>query len=104
MKLSKLISVLQDELKNNGDAEHVALGLALQGDTPSRIDAYGAINLVSDHANYPNGIVYLVADYEVLPPPKHTTPLKRRQEKQADEPARQRISHPKPGVTAHRCV
>jgi len=104
MRLSQLIAALQVELEKNGDAEHVALGIAMIGDVPRRFDVYGVIEVLSDYPNYPNGMVYLVATHKGTsdaPKPKRRA---RGKAAEKEEPVRQRISHPRTGHTVHRCV
>lgn len=106
MRLSQLIAVLQAELEKNGDAEHVALSIPcipMAGDEPRRLDIFSNIEVLSDYPNYPNGMVYLVAAHKST----SDAPKRRARGKaitQPEEPVRQRISHPRPGHTVHRCV
>lgn len=66
MKLSELIIKLQQTLDTQGDTEHVALCHCIGG---FRRDAWGCrdsgeIEVLHDTAQYPNGVTYLVADYD----------------------------------------
>lgn len=107
MRLSQLIAALQTELEKNGDAEHVALSIPcipMAGDEPRRFDIFSNIEVLSDYPNYPNGMVYLVAAHKGTsdaPKPKRRA---RGKAVEQEEPVRQRISHPRPGHTVHRCV
>lgn len=70
MKLSHLVAKLQADLEANGDADNVALCLAVpmgqRFETKPyahRLDAHGDITILRDAAEYVNGMTYLVADY-----------------------------------------
>lgn len=107
MKLSELHVMIGDVLAEKGDTEHVALCIAMGGNEPRRVDVFGDIEILHDTAQYPNGMAYLVAEH--VPPtkaPQVVMPKRRARGKAAEkeEPVRQRISHPRPGVTVHRCV
>lgn len=62
--------MLQADLEQNGDTDHVALCLAVpKGQSLAskpyahRLDAHGKITIIRDTAEYTNGMTYLVADY-----------------------------------------
>lgn len=69
MKLSQLVARLQSDLEANGDAECLTLGLTVARadgkrfrlDTP--IGKVDELDVLRD-ANYPGGLVCLVADYQ----------------------------------------
>ena len=62
MKLSELISALQATIEEKGDTQEVALCIVVDGQPAHRIDVFGAITVLHDTAQYPQGIAYLVAD------------------------------------------
>lgn len=69
MKLSELIIKLQQVMDTKGDTECVALCHCIGG---YRHDALGCgdsgeIEVLHDTAEYPNGVTYLVADYDRYP-------------------------------------
>lgn len=68
MRLSELAAVIQGELDRNGDTEEVALCFVVKGTKGARrIDLFGAVTVLHDTAEHPNGVAYLVADRDVEP-------------------------------------
>lgn len=107
MRLSELHAMIGAFLTEKGDTEHVAVSIAMGGNEPRRVDVFGDIEILHDTAQYPNGIAYLVGEY--VPPteaPQVAAPKRRARGKAAEkeDPVHQRITHPRPGHTVHRCV
>jgi hypothetical protein len=100
MRLSQLIAELQAMMDEHGDAERVALCVARGGEVPRRADFHGDIEVQHDNANYPRGMVYLVVDAKET---AKRRPSVKKVTEDDEEPVCPRISHPKPGVTVHRC-
>lgn len=69
MKLSQLVARLLSDLEANGDTECLSLGLTVAGVDGKRyrldapIGEVGELDVLRD-ANYPGGLVCLVADYQ----------------------------------------
>lgn len=62
MKLSELINTLQSSLADDGDTDEIALCFVIETRPAHRLDVFGAVTVLQDRANYPNGIAFLVAD------------------------------------------
>lgn len=67
MKLSELIAKLQATLDEHGDTDEIALSFVVEGRPTHRLDVFGAVTVLHDTAEYPNGMAYLVADCNTQP-------------------------------------